>query len=117
MPFPDYLDGVILTGFLVNRSMFSLTPGIPFYKDLWRNQVLLWAVVGGMISVVIRKFFLSSSLICIVMSCLHSRLRAWFKQPRVLSNRHFMGMEYCGWHDRCVYCLVRGVETHEEEII
>ncbi len=35
--------------------MFSLTPGIPFYKDLWGNRVLFWAVIGGMVSVVIRK--------------------------------------------------------------
>ncbi|KAG6817249.1 hypothetical protein H0H87_011306, partial [Tephrocybe sp. NHM501043] len=37
----------------LNRSMFALTPGRAFYKDLWANQVLLWAVFGGMISVVL----------------------------------------------------------------
>ncbi|KAF5379843.1 hypothetical protein D9615_005799 [Tricholomella constricta] len=37
----------------LDRSMFSLTPGQPFYKDLWANQVLFWSVVGGMISVVL----------------------------------------------------------------
>ncbi|KAI0345134.1 sodium transport ATPase [Trametopsis cervina] len=34
-----------------NRSMFSLHPGRPFYKDLWANRVLFWAVVLGMASV------------------------------------------------------------------
>lgn len=37
----------------LDRSMFSLTPGRAFYKDLWANQVLLWSVVCGMISVVL----------------------------------------------------------------
>lgn len=37
----------------LDRSMFSITPGRPFYKDMWANQVLLWSVVGGMISVVL----------------------------------------------------------------
>ncbi|RXW25273.1 hypothetical protein EST38_g541 [Candolleomyces aberdarensis] len=36
-----------------DRSMFSLTPGRPFYKDLWANQVLFWSVLGGMVSVVL----------------------------------------------------------------
>ncbi|TFK28820.1 sodium transport ATPase [Coprinopsis marcescibilis] len=35
------------------RSMFSLTPGRPFYKDLWANQLLFWSVLGGMVSVVL----------------------------------------------------------------
>lgn len=35
------------------RSMFALTPGRPFWKDLWMNQTLFWAVIGGMISVVL----------------------------------------------------------------
>jgi len=38
----------------VERSMFSLTPGVFFVKDLWANQVLFWSVFGGMISVVLR---------------------------------------------------------------
>ncbi|KAG5641780.1 hypothetical protein DXG03_004256 [Asterophora parasitica] len=37
----------------LDRSMFSLTPGRAFYKDLWANQTLFWAVVLGMMSVVI----------------------------------------------------------------
>ncbi|KAF9569016.1 sodium transport ATPase [Agrocybe pediades] len=36
-----------------DRSLFSLNPGRLFLKDLWVNQVLLWSVVGGMISVVL----------------------------------------------------------------
>lgn len=35
------------------RSMLTLTPGMPFYKDIWSNQILFWAVAGGMVSVVI----------------------------------------------------------------
>jgi hypothetical protein len=41
---------------IVDRSLFSLTPGRPFYKDLWANQVLFWSVLGGMVSVVLRKW-------------------------------------------------------------
>ncbi|PFH51106.1 hypothetical protein AMATHDRAFT_3370 [Amanita thiersii Skay4041] len=37
----------------LDRSLLSLSPGQPFYKDIWKNQVLLWSVVGGMISVVL----------------------------------------------------------------
>ncbi|KAK0227152.1 hypothetical protein EDD85DRAFT_160664 [Armillaria nabsnona] len=36
-----------------DRSLFSLTPGRVFYKDLWANKVLLISVVGGMITVVL----------------------------------------------------------------
>lgn len=36
-----------------DRSLFSLTPGRAFYKDLWANKVLLVSVVGGMITVVL----------------------------------------------------------------
>ena len=31
--------------------MFSLTPNRAFYKDLWANRVLFWAVVLGIASV------------------------------------------------------------------
>ncbi|TFK34543.1 hypothetical protein BDQ12DRAFT_700370 [Crucibulum laeve] len=37
----------------LGRSLFSLNPGITFYKDLLANQVLFWAVFGGMASVVL----------------------------------------------------------------
>ena len=33
------------------RSLFNLTPNRAFYKDLWANRVLFWAVVLGMASV------------------------------------------------------------------
>ncbi|KAI0093721.1 sodium transport ATPase [Irpex rosettiformis] len=33
------------------RSLFNLTPGRAFYRDLWANRVLFWAVVLGMASV------------------------------------------------------------------
>ncbi|GAA97801.1 uncharacterized protein L969DRAFT_96202 [Mixia osmundae IAM 14324] len=36
-----------------DRSLFALTPGKAFYKDLWSNQILFWSVVGGMIFVVV----------------------------------------------------------------
>ncbi|KAF8639443.1 hypothetical protein AX16_010298 [Volvariella volvacea WC 439] len=36
-----------------DRSLFALTPGRPFYKDIWANQLLLWSVFLGMISVVL----------------------------------------------------------------
>lgn len=36
-----------------DRSLFSLTPGRAFHKDLWANKVLLISVVGGMITVVL----------------------------------------------------------------
>lgn len=42
---------------IVERSLFALTPGVPFYKDWWANQVLFWSVVIGMISVVLRTYF------------------------------------------------------------
>ncbi|KAF8165431.1 sodium transport ATPase [Crassisporium funariophilum] len=38
---------------LVDRSLFSLTPGQFFVKDLLANPVLLWSAVGGMVSVVL----------------------------------------------------------------
>ncbi|QRV93294.1 potassium/sodium efflux P-type ATPase [Ceratobasidium sp. AG-Ba] len=31
----------------LDRSMFSITPGRPFYKDLWMNQTLFWSVIFG----------------------------------------------------------------------
>ncbi|KAH9482925.1 Calcium-transporting ATPase 3 [Psilocybe cubensis] len=36
-----------------DRSLFSLTPGRHFMKDLLANPVLLWSCLGGMISVVL----------------------------------------------------------------
>ncbi|KAF9052377.1 potassium/sodium eff [Hymenopellis radicata] len=36
-----------------DRSLFSLTPGRAFYKDLWANKVLFFSVVGGMATVVL----------------------------------------------------------------
>lgn len=36
-----------------DRSLFSLTPGRKFYKDLWSNKVLLFSSVGGMMTVVL----------------------------------------------------------------
>jgi P-type Na+/K+ transporter len=35
--------------------MFALTPGRPFWVDLWTNKTLFWAVIGGMVSVVLRE--------------------------------------------------------------
>ncbi|KAJ7182704.1 sodium transport ATPase [Mycena crocata] len=34
-----------------DRSLFSLNPDRPFYKDLWANRVLFWSVVLGSASV------------------------------------------------------------------
>ncbi|KIY72345.1 potassium/sodium eff [Cylindrobasidium torrendii FP15055 ss-10] len=36
-----------------DRSLFSLTPGRKFYKDLWSNKVLLFSSIGGMMTVVL----------------------------------------------------------------
>ncbi|KAF4564451.1 hypothetical protein EYR36_002385 [Pleurotus pulmonarius] len=49
--FEILLYAMILKSF--ERSLFALTPGVPFYKDWWANQVLFWSVVIGMISVVL----------------------------------------------------------------
>ncbi|KAJ8468494.1 hypothetical protein ONZ45_g17219 [Pleurotus djamor] len=49
--FEILLYALILKSF--ERSLFSLNPGVPFYKDWWANQVLLWSVVIGMVSVVL----------------------------------------------------------------
>ncbi|KAG8697213.1 hypothetical protein FRC09_008007 [Ceratobasidium sp. 395] len=35
----------------LDRSMFSITPGRPFTKDLWANPILFWSVVIGCASV------------------------------------------------------------------
>ncbi|CAE7224993.1 unnamed protein product [Rhizoctonia solani] len=35
----------------LDRSMFNITPGQPFTKDLWANQILFWSVVIGCASV------------------------------------------------------------------
>ncbi|QRV84266.1 potassium/sodium efflux P-type ATPase [Ceratobasidium sp. AG-Ba] len=35
----------------LDRSMFNITPGRPFYQDLWSNQILFWSVVIGCASV------------------------------------------------------------------
>ena len=35
----------------LDRSMFNITPGRPFTKDLWANQILFWSVVIGCASV------------------------------------------------------------------
>ncbi|TFL01470.1 sodium transport ATPase [Pterulicium gracile] len=36
-----------------DRSMFALTPGRPFWVDLWQNKVLLFACIGGMFTVLL----------------------------------------------------------------
>lgn len=33
------------------RSIFSITPGRPFYKDIWSNQTLFWTVFLGIITI------------------------------------------------------------------
>ncbi|KAG8935760.1 hypothetical protein FRC02_006569 [Tulasnella sp. 418] len=35
----------------LDRSMFSITPGKPFYEDLYANKILFWSVVFGCASV------------------------------------------------------------------
>ncbi|EEB92710.1 hypothetical protein MPER_08740 [Moniliophthora perniciosa FA553] len=35
----------------MDRPLHSITPGKVFYKDLWENQMLFWAVVLGSITV------------------------------------------------------------------
>ncbi|VDC02384.1 unnamed protein product [Peniophora sp. CBMAI 1063] len=35
----------------LNRSMFSIRPGVPFYKDIWNNRILFWSVVLTIASV------------------------------------------------------------------
>ncbi|KAJ7102431.1 sodium transport ATPase [Mycena belliarum] len=37
----------------LDRSMFSLTPGRPFWVDLWANQVLFWSVILGMVTILL----------------------------------------------------------------
>jgi magnesium-transporting ATPase (P-type) len=31
--------------------MFNITPGRPFYEDLWANKILFWTVVIGCASI------------------------------------------------------------------
>lgn len=31
----------------LDRSLFNLTPGRPFWKDIWNNQLLMWSVLFG----------------------------------------------------------------------
>lgn len=38
------------------RSVFNLVPGEPFYKSLWSNQGLFWAVIIAMASAVVREY-------------------------------------------------------------
>ncbi|EEB88338.1 hypothetical protein MPER_13877, partial [Moniliophthora perniciosa FA553] len=35
----------------LDRPLFNMTPGRPFWVDLWNNQVLFWSVVIGSASV------------------------------------------------------------------
>jgi len=35
----------------LDRSMFNITPGRPFYEDLWANKILFWTVVLGCASI------------------------------------------------------------------
>ena len=35
----------------LNRSMFSIRPNVPFYKDIWNNRILFWSVVLTIASV------------------------------------------------------------------
>jgi len=35
----------------LDRSMFNITPGRPFYEDLWANKILFWTVVIGCASI------------------------------------------------------------------
>ena len=35
----------------LDRSMFNITPGRPFYEDLWTNKILFWTVVLGCASI------------------------------------------------------------------
>jgi len=35
----------------LERSVFSITPGRPFYEDLWANKILFWTVVLGCASI------------------------------------------------------------------
>ncbi|KAL0959255.1 hypothetical protein HGRIS_014526 [Hohenbuehelia grisea] len=54
--FATLIFEILLYAFILkslDRSVFSLTPGRPFYVDLWANQVLFWAVVFGMVSVIL----------------------------------------------------------------
>ena len=37
--------------FIVERSLFSLTPGVPFWKDWVGNRMLFWSVVFGVATI------------------------------------------------------------------
>ncbi len=102
---------------IVERSLFALTPGVPFYKDWWANQVLFWSVVIGMISVVLRTytFYISPGLQLIITPC--SPVCPDTQHSHFLSNWHWLGMGFGRRYDGAVRCMVRGVEVGEEGFV
>jgi Na+-exporting ATPase len=52
--------------YAVERSMFSLRPGVPFWKDWVRNRALLWSILVGLGSVVLGES-ISSTLFIVVL--------------------------------------------------
>jgi len=83
----------------LDRSVFSITPGRPFYEDLWANKILFWTVVLGCASIPLaiyipvlnsRVFYQAPiSTLCCSLPLLI--------QP---ADIHFsMGVGRCCWHD------------------
>lgn len=105
-----------------DRSLFSLSPGRAFYKDVWANQLLFWSVVLGMASVVLREFFNAFTLFFATKRIFWtlqrtSHLYSRIQQSRLLPKSHRLGMGLSCWHVSCIYRLVRTLEAHPKTIV
>jgi len=95
----------------LDRSMFNITPGRPFYEDLWANKILFWTVVVGCASIPL----------AIYIPVFNSRV--FYQAPisafNLLSFPHFdrltfifsLGVGCCDWHDYSLHGGRRAVQN------
>ena len=94
----------------LDRSMFNITPGRPFYEDLWTNKILFWTVVLGCASIPLAIYIpvLNSRVFYQApISRFHRRVSLL---PQLTDVCLSLGMGCCHWHDHSLHGSCRAVQ-------
>jgi len=94
----------------LDRSVFNITPGRPFYKDLWANKILFWTVVLGCASIPLAIYIpvLNSRVFYQApISTLYRSLPLLIQPADTYSS---MGVGRCRWHDYSLHGCRRALQ-------
>jgi len=91
--------------------MFNITPGRPFYEDLWANQILFWSVVIGCASVPLAIYVPGLNTKVFYMRGISEHM--FVPEVRFVSLTTFLrslGMGYRHWNDCSLHYILRTLE-------